>query len=300
MKTLLPLLALLASSQIFAQTSGTSVPSTAGNTSSIEMSSFSLQNIRSRTKISYFSETLGPSFSKWDDNEVDAEGERQRFPVRTFHSMNTQFRLAGNFSLFLSPRFITVIGDRNELRKNDDQHVFQPDDSQFGFQYEFVRRPDLVYQQRLTHRAPISSASKDSSIDSQIEWTHVVTWQPAPKKLPGLRVLHWNNYRYYKYEPQIESERYRINFNTIFNYDFNDKWRTQVMYELDMQHRNPTQGPKERDRNFFKKNENHLSFGVGYSPIKDFSIIPFVRAQELADVRNENTIYGLWLLGRVL
>lgn len=250
--------------------------------------------------MNYFSETLGPSIVKWDDNEVDSEGERQRFPVRTFHSLNTQFRMINNFSLFVSARFITVVVDRNELRRTDDDHVFQPDDSQIGFQYEFVRRPDLVYQQRLTHRAPISNASKASSIDSQIEWTHVVTWQPAPKAIPGLRILHWNNYRYYKYEPQIESERYRINFSTIFNYDVNDRWRGQVMYELDMQHRNPTQGPKQRDKNFFIRNENHVSFGVGYSPVREFTIIPFIRALEMANVRNETTVVGLWLLGKVL
>lgn len=293
------LLTMLVSSQLFAQTSGSTV-SGASNTSQVEFSSFSLQKIRERMRMSYFSETLGPSIQRWDDNEVDSEGERQRFPVRTFHAVNTQFKLFDKLSLFTSARFISVIGDRNELRRNDDDHVFQMDDSQVGLQYEFVRRTDLVYQLRVTHRAPISAASKDSSIDSQVEFANVVTWQPAPKALPGFRILHWNNNRYYKYEPQVESERYRINFNTILNYDFNDKWRTQVMYELDLQHRNPSDGPKARDWNFVKRNENHVSFGIGYSPIREFSFIPFIRMQEMSNVRNENTVVGLWLLGRIL
>ena len=288
----------LISLQVAAQTASTTAPGTSsvGATSEVELPAFSWQKLRERTKINYFSETLGPSIKKWDDNEVNPDGTRSNLPVRTFHSFNNQFRLVDKFSLFISSRFVSVIGDRNELREADDQNVVQMDDWQFGFNYDFIKTKDLSYAQRLTHRQPFSTHSKNSGIDSQIEWQHAVTWQPKA----GWRVIYWNTYRYYQYEPQIESERYRINFTTLLNYDITDKVNAQLMHEWDMQHRNPTTGPQKKNWNYFTKNENHLSFGMGYAVLPQLRVIPFIRTMELSDIRNETTVVGVWLLGKVL
>lgn len=289
----------LISFQALAQTTTTAAPaatSSAGNTSQLELPFFSWQKLKERTKISYFSETLGPSVKKWDDNEVNVDGTRSNMPVRTFHSLNNRFRMVDQLSLYVSSRFVSVIGDRNELRETDDQNVLQMDDWQFGLSYDFYKSQNLSYSQRLTHRHPFSTYSKNSGIDSQIEWQHAFTWQPKT----GWRVIHWNTYRYYQYEARSENERYRINFTTLLNYDINDKWLTQVQYEWDMQHRNPNNGPQEKAWNFFKKYENHLSMGVGYSPVRNLTFIPFIRTMELADIRNENTIVGMFVLGKVL
>lgn len=281
----------LLSSGLFAQTASDSA-----NTVETWFPSLEWKKFKERTKINYFSETLGPSIKKWDDNEVNSEGDRQKDPVRTFHSFNIQYRLVNKLWFFMSPRFVSVIGDRNELGPNDDDNVFQLDDSQIGIYYEYYRSPNLTYGQRLTHRQPFSKYSQNSGIDSQIEWTHTLTWQPAT----GWRVIHWNNYRYYKYEASSTNERYRINFSTLLNYDFNDRWRTQLMHEFDLQHRNPSTGAKERDWNFFKRYENNLALGVGYSPIKEISFIPFIKSLDLHNIRNENTAVGLWVLGKIL
>lgn len=288
----------LISFQAVAQTtsSSASAVTTPGATSEGALPSFSWQKIKERTKINYFSETLGPSISKWDDNEVNADGTRSNMPVRTFHSFGNRFKMVDKLSLYVDARVVSVIGDRNELRDNDDQNILQMDDWKFGLSYDFFKSPNFSYSQRLTHRHPFSTYSKNSLIDSQIEWTHSLTWQPKA----GWRIIHWNNYRYYKYEARSNTERFRINFSTLLNYDFNDRWNAQAMYEFDLQHRNPNSGSQEKNWNFFKKYENHLSLGVGYSPFRNLTVVPFVRSMELADIRNENTIVGLWVLGKVL
>jgi hypothetical protein len=281
---------LLVSSSVFAQSS-----EPAKGSSEVELPAWSFQKLKERVRINYFAETFGPNIVKWDDNEVNSDGTRSNLPMRTFHSFNNQVKLFDANYFILSARFVTVIGDRNELTDRDDTNVFQMDDWQIGFGRDFIKTKTFTYAQRLTHRHPFSTYSKNSGIDSQIEWTHTVNWALAPK----WRILHWNNYRYYVYNAETESERYRINFNTILNYDINDKWRTQLMYEWDMQHRNPSKGPKKQDWNYFKVYENHLSWGIGYNPFDGWSVIPFIRAMELADIRKENTIVGLWILGKV-
>jgi hypothetical protein len=74
------------------------------------------------------------------------------------------------------------------------------------------------------------------------------------------------------------------------------------MHEWDMQHRNPkdANSPEHKDLNFIKRNKNYVSFGVGYSPVMNFSIIPFIRIMDERNIRNETTILGLWMLGRLI
>ena len=293
MKSLI--LVLLLTTSAWAQTV-TDTPKTEGNTVKTEFPALSWNRIKQNLKIRYFSEILGPTIKKWDDNEYDAEGQKMREPMRMFHSFNIRYFLNSHFALFMSPRFITVIGDRNDIRPTDDDNVMQIDDWQIGVAKLFYKGPTFQYQQRFTHRQPFSLYSKNSGIDSQIEWTHDFTWQQTS----AIRWIHWNNYRYYVYNGATNSERYRINFTNLFNYDFNDYWRVQVMHEHDLQHRGPERGPKRKEWNYFERNENHFSFGVGYSPVRDLSFIPFIRVWDDRNIRNETTIVGLWVLGRVL
>lgn len=283
---------LLVCSQAFGQSTSTV------NTTQSDSSPFSLLKLKEKFKISYFSETLGPSITKWQDNEVDDDGTIKRDPTTSYHSFNTRYLLTPNFNLFMSSRFSTVLGNRSELPEYYDQNAFRIDDWQFGIFNTFVKSPNFQYNQRLTHRAPFSKKSKGEHIDSQIEWQHdfsvVVT--------RALRVIHWNTYRYYAYNEKSTIERHRINFTTLFNYTLNDKWLVQMMHYWDLQHRNPKDesNPKHRDFSFLKKYHNYISFGVGYSPVRDITFIPFIRSVDGATLRNETTIVGLTILGRVL
>lgn len=249
-------------------------------------------------KINYFSETLGPSVKRWDDNEIEDDGVKKREPITMYHSFNVRYLMTEKFNLFMSPRVNTVIGDRNDLRATQEQHVLYSDDWQFGIFYTWVKTTNFQYNNRLTHREPFSRKSRFENINSQVEWQHDFTYAFTP----ALRAILWNNYRYYAYNQDGTDERYRINFTTLLNYVVNDKFNVQVMHEWDMQHRNPkdADNDKHRDAFFFKRYKNYASFGVGYSPTQNFTIIPFIRVLDERDVRNETTMVGLWLLGKVI
>lgn len=283
-------LILLISTSAVAQTS-------AGNNLSLSyFPSFNASRIQEKFKINYFGETLGPSIKKWDDNEVNDLGVKQRTPMMTYHSFNIRYLATERFNLFVSPRVNTVIGDRNDLADNADKHVVMMDDWQFGFFYTFYRSQFFQYNQRLTHRQPFSVASKNSGIDSQVEWQHDFTYAVSP----ALRIIHWNNYRYYAYEKQVNEDRFRVNFTTLFNYDFNDKWKAQFIHEFDIQHKTPKEGPQARDWNYLKRNKNFFSTGIGYSPIPTLSIVPFIRIMDERNIRNETTMVGLWMIGKLI
>ena len=288
------LILLVLSSQAFAQSSSSS----AVNTSQSDSSPLSLIRLKEKFKISYFSQTLGPSIKKWEDNELDDDGTLKDDPITMYHSFNSRYLLTEKFNLFMSSRFSTVLGNRSELPEYYDQHAVRMDDWQFGFFYNFLKTSNFQYNQRLTHRAPFSKKSKDEHIDSQIEWQHDLTYKVSNE----LRIIHWNTYRYYAYNEKSTIERHRINFTTLFNYTLTDKWLLQFMHTLDLQHRNKKDEshPKHRDLSYMKRYHHYLDFGVGYSPIKDLTFIPFLRFVDERNIRNETTTVGLTILGRVL
>jgi hypothetical protein len=279
---------------LFAQSAAT-LPSP---TSQTEISTFSLVNLQKHFKINYFSETLGSSIKKWDDNEIEDNGVKKRDPMTMYHSFNVRYLLTEKFNLFMSPRVNTVLGDRNDIRANSDPHVVVIDDWQFGLFYTFYKSPTFQYNQRFTHRAPFSTKSRNENIDSQIEWQHDLTYAFTP----AFRAILWNNYRYYAFENDATEERHRINFTTLLSYDFNDKWRTQLMHEWDMQHRNSndSNNHKHRDFAFLKRYKNYISYGVGYSPTPALTITPFIRILDERNIRNETLMVGLWILGKVI
>lgn len=268
------------------------------NTSQRIFSQNTLEKIKSKFKVNYFSETLGPSIQKLDDNEISDQGTKNREPLTMYNSLNVRYTLTDKFNLFVSPRFNIALGDRNDLRPTQEQNVFYSDDWQFGVFYTFLKTKSFQYNQRLTHREPFSRKSRFENIDSQIEWQHDYSYAFTP----ALRGILWNNYRYYAYNGDSEDERYRISFTTLLNYTINDKWNTQLMHELDLQHRNPkdANSPEHKNLNFVKRNKNYISLGVGYSPVMNFSIIPFVRILDERNIRNETTVLGLWMLGRLI
>ena len=305
MKMFLMISLALLSLSVFAQkTSAKLTPSAATvsgpgkNTSEADLSFFSLAHLKSHFKINYFSETLGPTIKKWDDNEYLDDGRRDRVPMTMYHSFSARYLVTEKFNLFVSPRFSTVIGDRNDLKDNMEQKNVYMDDWQLGIFYTFYKTNTFQYAQRFTHREPFSRKSRNELIESQVEWQHDITWAVTP----AMRIIFWNNYRYYAYNSESPWERYRINFRTLFNYSLNDKWLIQYMHELDLQHSNPKDkaASKHRDMNFIKPYHDYSSFGVGYSPIRDLTFIPFIRLLDNKNIRNETTIVGLTILGKVL
>jgi hypothetical protein len=270
----------------------------AQTTSTTTLSQSSLTRWRENLKIRYFGELLGSNLEKWDDNQYDQNGNKLATPANLYNQFNVQYKVLNRTSLLVSPRFYAQIGDRNDLAANEDPHTVVMDDWQFGFVQELYKSKAMIYNGRLTHRHPFSTASRNSMIDSQVEYQNDLTFFPTA----GLTVLHWNTYRYYAYEAQKNEDRYRINFTTIFNYDFNDKWKMQLYHELDLQHKAPKYGKKDMNKqgwNYFEKNKNHVAIGIGYNPTPALSIIPFVKALNDEDWSARNTQLGLWVLGKV-
>lgn len=260
--------------------------------------SHSLMQMRKNFKMRYFGEVAGPNLQKWDDNQYDYKGNKTRTPTNLYNIFNIQYKVAPSTSLLVGPRFAAQIGDRNELKQNEDQHTMVIDDWQFGIVQEIFRNKNITYNGRLTHRHPFSTASRNSRIDSQIEYQNDL----FIRFTPAISLLQWNTYRYYVYEAQKNEERYRINFTSILNYEFNDIWKMQVFHDWDLQHRAPKYGNKFKNKhrwNYFEKYRNQLALGLGYSPSPKMTFIPFIKALNDENWSMETTQLGLWVLGKV-
>lgn len=265
------------------------------NTSTSQQSYGLVQKLHERFRVTYFGELYGPNAKKWDDNQYDRDGNKMRDPMSMWQSFNVLTKVYDRTSFFMSPRVYTVIGDRNDLKDNQDKHVITMDDWQFGFNQNWVKTEKTTWDSRLTHRAPMSVASRNDRIDSQMELLQVVTWKPIPQVF----VLSQSNVRYYVYENQVEDERYRLNQMTAVNWIFNDYWRIQLFNEFDMQHRNPKDGPGSKDWNYFKKYKDIIAMGVGFNPTHHLTIMPFVKALNDTNIRPETMQIGLWAFGTV-
>jgi hypothetical protein len=288
------LLLLFVCTQVYAQSTATA-PS---NTNEATFPALSWDRIKARTKIYYFNFATGPSLKKWDDNEISDQGTKNREPATMYHSFNVRYNLAGALDLFVIPRVATPMGDRNDLKDNQDHHVLMPDDWDFGFYYTFINGHSFNYAQSLTNRIPYSVKSQNEQIDSMVIWQHLVTWAITP----AIRILHWSNYSYYAFNQDSTIERYRMNWRTIVNYAFNDKWNTQLSYELDMQHINPkdSSSPKHRDLSYMKRYHSYPTLGIGYSPYPTWMILPYIRSLDERNIRNETTVLGFMVLGKVI
>lgn len=303
MKFIFFLLLLLQQAPPLAAQTKAKINSAPVNTSFGQSSIFSLESLKTQFKINYFSETVGPSIKKWDDNEVYYNDSTQtysksRTPMTMYHSFNVRYLYSDQLNIFMSPRFSTVFGDRNDLKSTQEQRNIYSDDWQFGIFYTLIKNKNFQYNNRLTHRAPISKNSQDENIISQVEWQHDLTYAFTP----SLRGILWNNYRYYVYNENSTIERYRINFTGLLNYTLNDTWNVQFMNDFDLQHRGDKDVNSPKHRKFFnmKRNRNYMSFGVGYTPIRNLTFIPYVRILDERNIRNETTTLGLWILGKLI
>lgn len=294
MKALLVTLLLAFSVPSFAQ-SATTLTGPPSNTSAANWSTGKINKLHEYLRISYFGELYGSSIKKWDDNQINAQGQKLADPMSIWHSFNVLAKIKGNTSFFVSPRFYTVIGDRNELRPNQDQHVLVIDDWQFGLNQGWIKTDTFSWNTRVSHRAPFSIASKNERIDSQVEMLQVLTWKPMAQ----IFILAQTNIRYYMYEPEVKEERYRLNQLTAVNWIFNDKWKAQLFNEFDLQHRNPNSGPKQKKWNYFKKYKDYPAIGIGYNPIPQLTLMPYIKALNDTDIRPETVMFGLWAFGTV-
>jgi hypothetical protein len=295
MKTFL--LLLLVTFQVYAQSTAT-LPSTPGNTTTTTFPALSWERIKSKMRVNYFNYATGPNFKRMDNNETLDNGTQDIVPTAMYHSFNIRYNIAGNFDYFMSPRFITPMGDRKELRPGMDDNAVMADDWDFGGYYTFVNKPNFNYAHALTYRVPFSNKHRREHVDRFYVHQQLVNWAIAP----AWRVLHWTQFTYYDYDNQSTSARYRLLFRNLLNYTINDKWMTQFGYEIDMQHRNPKDSAdgQYREQNYLKRYHSYVTLGLGYSPVHTWTFLPYVRTLDERNVRMETTTVGFMIMGRII
>lgn len=296
MKQFLALILLVSSGLVEAQsTTNTSLSNT--STTNFDQTPRILR-WRENLRIGYFGELLGPSAKKWDDNQYDMNGNKTGTPMSYYNQFMMNYRFLPTTSFLVSPRFFTIIGDRNDLPKTEDQHNIYMDDLAIGITQEFYRDQQVTWRARLTHRHPINAASKNAQIKSQAEYQNDIFWMITP----SLTLLEWTTFRYYVYESDKNENRYRLNNTAILSYIFNDKWKMQFFHEIDLQHRAPKEGPRDLNKqkwNYFEKYRNHVAVAVGYSPTPDWTFLPFIKMLNDERWDTDTAQLGFWVLGRI-
>lgn len=245
--------------------------------------------------MNYFGEVLGPNLGKMDDHQYDERGNKLRDPVTMLHSLTINHQFNPNLRLAISPRFMTPLGEKNDLRQTDDQSSVAMDDWFVGLSQTWIRTTKWSWDTRLGDRLATSTKSKNEGVDGQVEMRQGVTFRARPE----LTIATQFNIRYYLYEPDVEQKRYRLNQTTFVNYTHTDRWNMQLMYEYEQQHRAPTQGKGTRAFNHMLKNKDQLALGVGYSVTRDFNIMPFIKTLDNANIRPETMQAGLWVSANV-
>ncbi len=257
----------------------------------------STNRLRDRLRVNYFGEINGPSAKKWDDNQYDREGNRTADPVGMWHKFGFRGRVADQTFLGLSPRFITVFGDRGELSEDDDRHTVVVDDGVFSIQQIWVRTDRFSTATKLAWRAPFSTDSRNKGIDGQGEVEQSFGWEAAPELTFSLDL----GVRRYFYEGGVNEERVRLNETLITEYVIDDHWSTQVYHEWDLQHRAPKEGSEGRRKwNYFERNKHILGVGLGYSPVKNLTVMPFIKSLNETDIRPETMQIGMWAFARLI
>lgn len=282
--------------QTFAQsTASLTGPST---TSTVTIPTLSWEKIRSRMRVNYFNFATGPNLKRMDNNETLDDGTQDIVPTAMYHSLNIRYNVAGQFDFFTTPRMITPMGDRRELRPGMDDNAVMADDWDFGGYYTFIRKPTFNYAHALTYRVPFGNKHRREGVDRFFVHQQLVNWSLAP----AWRVLHWTQFTYYDYDNQGRNVRHRLLFRNILNYTINDRWNAQIGYELDLQRRNPKDSANEkyRSQNYLKRYHSYTSLGIGYSPVQNWTILPYIRTLDERNIRMETTQLGFMIMGRLI
>ncbi|HLW56410.1 MAG TPA: hypothetical protein VKY27_03440 [Bacteriovoracaceae bacterium] len=256
---------------------------------------FDVLNWRKNLRIGYFGDYSFTTLKKLDDNQYNSDGTKNRMPISLLNEFNISYNITPNLALYSKPEFYVVTGDRNDLDDTYDRNLVTMGDVLMGFQYRAYRGPKANYSIRVTHGHPFSKYSRDQNLKSETDFQNFIIWFPTR----DITMLIWNTYRYYIYDSDVNSRRYRINNRFIFSYKWTDTWGYQFNSEYVLQHRAPKTGPRQRKWNHFSVYRNTLSWGVTYKLNNYLTIIPNVEAQDLENVKWETLQLGVTFLGRI-
>jgi hypothetical protein len=250
-------------------------------------------------QIRYFGEYLGSNLYRWDDTltDVTTNGNYKPStdPLQMFHQIGFRFRLSEEVRLWVEPRFITQFGSRAKMGADEDQQVIQQFDFRVRLGTNYWTSEDKQWSTTFLGgtRIPTDRGSKNANIVLQPEVLHITNFTPNPTWSFGL----WNQVRYYWYESDVDSQRWRLYTGPSFTYTIDDIWSVFVMYEHEMNHRS---NPGAR-RNFvhMKETLQDVYAGVNYNINPSLTIYPFIRFAQVSTWDPQTQQVGFWLMGAI-
>jgi hypothetical protein len=283
---------------LFAQTA------TVPNTSKAELGDSLYKHLKKNLRIRYFSEFLGSSPYKLDDNQPDATtGEKTADPINLWNQISFNYHFGYKMNLVVNPRFTLQIGDKRDLTESatQDTDTLYWEDWLVGFQGVVYTNGNFAYFARAGSRIPMSKFSRNTHMVAQPEYFHDFNYTINKEWSVGM----WQMNRFYVYDKQGTNERRRHYFAPYFNYSINDKAKVEVYYEYEVQHNQPK---GKRDWNYLNKNFSDIYAGVSFVLSPSLSLYPFfiINDQELFDhkvAKGEDfdpllktTKMGMWIM----
>jgi len=275
-----------------------SAASVAQNTSSTNLGSKTWELIKSKTKVRYFSETMGPSITKGGDRQVEWDEKKNyvkgQDPIGTFNQISLNWKLNDNWDYVVQPRFTYRFGDTEGYDKGQDKGPFQLEDTRTAIQGVYWSSSDqsMTLFLRAGVRLPtdrnnqIAQVAYQPDIANFFDWTINKNWA----------VFFWQSFRSYVYHSSSSQERWRLYSAPGFTYSFNDKWQFVAFYENEISHNIPKAGSKKW--NYAVSNYEDIYMGPQYVVGPSLTLYPFLRPSQLDRPSLETTAVGLWVMAK--
>jgi len=276
-----------------------SIPASAANTSAGDLSKSKLRRtLDEHLQVRYFSEFLGPSVTKWDDNQVDVSKNgnyvKNSEPIGIFHQFSLRWKVMDDTRVFVEPRFTTHFGSRSDIPSTDDQGNLRTEDFRAGLMSNYWTSDSKEWSTtvRVGNRFPMSRASMNADITAQPEALHITSWQINK----DVNVSLWNQIRYYWYEPGVDKERWRLYTGPSVTYTFNDTYSLFVMYEHENQH-NAAEGKRAYLHSTNILQDLYAGVNINLNP--SLTVYPFIRAAQVSTFDDETLQVGAWIMGSI-
>lgn len=268
------------------------------NTSFTNFGQRTWEYVKSKTKVRYFSETMGPSITKggdrqieWDDKQNYVKGQD---PISTFNQVSVNWQLGGGWEYVVQPRFTYRFGDTEGYADNQEKGPFMMEDTRTAFQGTYWASADnsATLFLRAGARLPTDRNNRNANVVFQPDISNFFDWTINKK----WAVFVWQTFRSYVYHSASSQERWRFYNAPGFTYSFNDRWQFVAFYENEIAH-NVTAGDKKW--NYATKSIEDVYLGPQYVASPSLTLYPFLRPSQLDKPSVETTAVGLWVMAKV-
>ncbi len=295
MKILILFTLSLAAMNAYSQTS-LQLPS---NSSITNLGSRTWELIKSKTKVRYFSETMGPSITKGGDRQIEWDDQKKYIPgqdpISTFNQVSVNWKLNDNWDYVVQPRFTYRFGDTSGYDVAQDKGPFQMEDTRTAIQGAYWTSKDqsATLFLRAGVRLPTDKNNRNANVAFQPDVSNFFDWTINKK----WAVFVWQTFRSYVYHSSSQQERWRFYNAPGFTYSFSDKWQFVAFYENEVVHNIPKAGI--RKWNHAVSNYEDIYLGPQFVASPSLTLYPFLRPSQLDKPSMETTAVGLWVMAKV-